>query len=155
MLKTLFRKETPLQRHQRQIEDILKTLEMKPEDHRVELDDENELAWVVGRGSIRAGIRIFWDAEGGIGWFSVEAPLVRLPDDNLLPFYRKLLDLNGEYPGVTLQTRGDVVYLDCGRPLDGLDPTEAEEILHRVTGIADELDDLLAEEFDAPLYEPE
>lgn len=147
MSEALFRRESPLQRHRRQIEDILKALDLEPEDHRIATEDANLLLWSLGRGAIHTEISIRWDQRMQEGWFCVSAPLVRLPDRDLQAFYRRLLDLNAEIEGAALQTNEDTVCLRSARPLQGMDTLEAEDILERVTWNGEVLIQQLTREF--------
>ncbi len=147
MSEILFRRESPLQRHQRQIEDILKALELEPEDHRLATENPNLLLWSIVRGSTHAEISMRWDRRKQEGWFCVTAPLVHLPELDLLGFYRRLLDLNAEIEGAALHTRQDLVYLRSARPLQGMDTLEAGDVLERVTWNAESLKQRLASEF--------
>lgn len=147
MPKSLFHGESPLRIHQTQIENILRALDLEPVTERVETGDANELLWSIRRGSVQAGISVSWSERQQEGWFCVTAPLVRLPEQGLPAFYRRLLDLNGEIAGAALHTAGDTVYLKSARPLGGMDTLEAEDILERVTATAEALHDQLVEEF--------
>ncbi len=123
------------------------------------LDDEEDDFGIDDDGDviIRKGSAHVW-VEFGIdddldGWVVIHSPLVRLPDDNLLPFYRKLLDLNNDPSQFgALSTNRDIVVLRRTIPVNGLD---AEAFIFNVSVLcaeADALDDVLMEEFGAPRF---
>jgi len=147
MSEILFRRESPLQRHQRQIEDILKALELEPEDHRIATENPSLLLWSIVRGSTQAEISMRWNQRKQEGWFCVTAPLVRLPESDLVSFYRRLLDLNAQTEGAAMHIEQDTVYLRSARPLLGMDTLEAGDVLERVTWNAETLRQKLASEF--------
>jgi hypothetical protein len=77
---------------------------------------------------------------------------MHLPMSNLLPLYRRLLELNLQLTAAAIGVHLDVVYVFSERPLDGLDGAEANTIINLVSGYADELDDKLVTEFGGRLY---
>lgn len=145
-----------LESHRRQVLDLLASLGLEATERCLEDEGSTELVWVVRHGSAVIVVRLLWEEEEGeeAGWFRLSSPLVFLPEKNVLPFYRRLLELNAELPGVALSVNGPVVELSGERPLAGMDREEAGELLHRVAACADKLDDMLAEEFGAPFWRP-
>lgn len=145
-----------LESYRRQVVDLLGRLGLEASERCREDEEEGstELVWVVRHGSAVVFVRLLWEEEEKAGWFRLSSPLVFLPEKNLLPFYRRLLELNAELPGVALSVQGPVVELAGERPLAGMEGAEAEELLHRVAACADKLDDMLAEDFGAPFWRP-
>lgn len=83
--------------------------------------------------------------------FLVYAPIMDLPSDRdlILPLYRLLLELNNrfELSIAKFGLHGDTIFLSAMRPVDGLDPTEVEDMVRWVSGLADDIDDRLLVEF--------
>ncbi len=75
--------------------------------------------------------------------------IVKLPNDNLLPFYRKLLELNNYYTVIKLSIKGNQVWLLGQRECKGLDEVEAKRLIDNVRLVADDIDDKLMKEFNA------
>src|SRR5215212_1243460 len=67
--------------------------------------------------------------QEGAGYLQVLSPILHLPMTNLLPLYRRLLELNLQLTNAALGVHLDVVYVFSERPLDGLDAVEANSII--------------------------
>jgi len=81
------------------------------------------------------------------------SPIVKLPSDNLLAFYRRLLELNFEGGGqAAIGVDHDTVHVCATRDVDGLG-SELAEVILAVGYMADNLDDYLHDEFGAPLFD--
>lgn len=106
--------------------------------------------WNFKRGS--ALIEIYIAVHEGTGYLQVLSPLMHLPQANLLPLYRRLLEINLQITAAALGVHNDVVYVFHERPLEGLIAEEANTIINTVAGYADDLDDKLVQEFGGRLY---
>jgi hypothetical protein len=63
----------------------------------------------------------------------VHSPVVEMPRQNLLPFYRRLLELNLDgLSGPALGITENLVILTVGRPTDDLDPGELMWMIHAI-----------------------
>ena len=92
----------------------------------------------------------------GIPYVDFLSPIVKLPSDNLLPFYRRLLELNFDAGGqIAIGVHYDTVCIHAMRTIEGLTEEGLEEVMAVVGGAADDLDDYLHEEFGAPFFDPE
>ncbi len=149
-----FRKQQPnitpdnIRPHIATVEQILSALGIDPA--RAQLNVENGYGWSFRRGS--AIIEVYVSQKDGLGYLQVLAPIIHLPDKGLLQLYRRLLELNLQLVNASLGVYLDVVYVFNERPLTGLDPEEANHIITQVAAYADELDDLLVEEFGGRMY---
>jgi hypothetical protein len=76
---------------------------------------------------------------------------VKVPQSSLIPFYRRLLELNDTSLGVklTILSNSDQVYATFERDIKGMDYTEMVETIADVEWWADYFDDLLIREFGA------
>jgi len=137
----------PLEFSARAVEQILAQIGVDAAAAR--MDVESGYGWNFLRGS--ALIEVYLSPEER-GYLQVLAPIMHLPPSNLLPLYRRLLELNLELTNAALGLHEDVVYLYHERLLDGLDAGEADVIIRRLARVADELDDALVEEFGGRLY---
>ncbi len=113
------------------------------------MDVDSGYGWHFLRGS--ALIEVYVTPEER-GYLQVLAPIMHLPPGNLLPLYRRMLELNLELTNAALGLHEDVVYLYHERILEGLDASEADVIIWRLARVADELDDALVAEFGGRLY---
>lgn len=131
----------------RTVEDILASIGVDAAAARMAV--ESGYGWNFLRGS--ALIEVYLTPEDW-GFLQVLSPIMHLPQSNLLALYRRLLELNLELTNAALGVHEDVVYLYHERLLEGLDAVEADAVLRRIAGVADELDDVLVEEFGGRLY---
>lgn len=109
---------------------------------------------IIKHGSAHLMVEIVFDDQGD-GYVSLESPLVYMPTSSLLPFYRRLLDMNDE--NVTfgaLATRGNVVLLIATIPMVGLDEEGFGVWVFSVMEEADQLDDVLINEFGVRRFDP-
>ncbi len=137
----------PLEFSARAVEQILAQIGVDAAAAR--MDVESGYGWNFLRGS--ALIEVYLSPEER-GYLQVLAPIMHLPPSNLLPLYRRLLELNLELTNAALGLHEDVVYLYHERLLEGLDAGEADVIIRRLARVADELDDALVAEFGGRLY---
>jgi hypothetical protein len=137
-----------IQAHAGTVEQILATIGIEPQAAR--LDTEQGYGWSFRRGS--AIIEVYVAEQEGEGYLQVLSPILHLPDQNLLPLYRRLLELNLQLTNASIGLYLDVVYIFNERPLQGLDSVEANHIITQLAGYADELDNDLLHEFGGRLY---
>lgn len=137
----------PLAFSARAVESILAQIGVDASAARMQVD--TGYGWHFLRGS--ALIEVYVTPEER-GYLQVLAPMMHLPQSNLLPLYRRLLEINLELTNAALGLHEDVVYLYHERLLEGLDAGEADVIIRRLARVADELDDALVEEFGGRLY---
>ena len=100
----------------------------------------------VSRGSATIGINVI--EEQGVLLFL--SRIMKVPQENRLEFFRKLLELNylaTSDGAFALERETDTVCLRALRSIAGLDYEEFEDMLHTVASIADEWDDKLLEQF--------
>ena len=110
---------------------------------------ENGLGWVIEKGSASIFIIIAKNEFIDESTLEVFSPILKLPTQNILPFYRRCLELNRIMVGCALCVQKDQVMVLAERPLQGISYEEIESIVMSVANAADKLDDDLAEEFGA------
>lgn len=121
------------------------------------LDSEDTIEPVEGgiriqHGSVALIIKFIIDGEDGEAYVMITSPLVFLPKDNLLAFYRKLLDLNSALMIGSLSTDDKVVLLRRVIPVGGLDEKGLQQSVVWMCYEADKLVDDLNSEFHARKY---
>ncbi|MFQ6538181.1 MULTISPECIES: YbjN domain-containing protein [Aphanothece] len=79
----------------------------------------------------------------------IRSAILRLPDSNLLAFYRRCLELNRLLVGCSIGVDQDRVVVASERTLPELDTPGFMRMLLNVASAADQCDDDLAEEFGA------
>lgn len=142
-------KATPtLTQYARTVEGILAAMGVDPAQAR--LSTEQGYGWSFRRGS--AIIEIYVSEQHGEGYMQVLSPIMHLPHSGLLPLYRRLLELNLQLTNASIGVYYDVAYIFNERPLIGLDAEEANDIVSQIAGYADDLDNMLVNEFGGRLY---
>ena len=130
---------------------VLNVFDLKEGEHWRET--EEGFIFQSGSAAILVGFTVDEDGDPHI---AIHSPIVKLPSDNLLAFYRRLLEINWELHGrVTIGVGHDTVVVCAIRDIEGLNEIGLAEITGMVGSVADALDDALHEEFGAPFYEPE
>jgi len=141
-------KETTVKDCVGMVEDFLRGARLNPDNQRI--SDDDGLGWVVSRGS--ALIYILLNDRDGMHSLRIVSPIVYLPEENILPFYRKCLELNMGLFNCSLAASEDTVYVVHERPIAGLDAEEFEGTLSFLGSVADDLDNNLADEFGAKIF---
>lgn len=141
-------KETTVRDCINMIEDFLGKVGLNPKAQR--LPDRTTIGWWVQRGSVVVYIII--NRHEHLNTVRVVAPVVYLPEENILPLYRRCLEINMGLLNCALAVTDDQVVMVSERPIKGLDQHELEGIIDFLSGVADELDNKLEEEFNAPPY---
>lgn len=127
--------------YEKMVSDHLASLGLDPEKCR----HRPRRLWSAYRGSALIYTEIF--QIDNVNYLEVSCPIVTMPSKNLLPFYRRLLELNWKYMGVKFYIRDDSVYIGDNRELRGIDAGELKEMTNRVSYYADVLDEELIAEF--------
>jgi hypothetical protein len=135
-------------RAQKLVEDVLTTFGASPEKNRLDTKD-GSTAWGVMRGS--AEVMVFLNPahhDKEDNYLRMVSPIVRLPSENLLPLYRRILELNAkEVYGIAFGIINEDVVLVVERGTHDLDRSEVEEMLRNISAAADHYDDKLVTEF--------
>jgi hypothetical protein len=139
---------TQLEQYAAAVEQILPAIGIDPAQSR--LNTEQGFGWSFRRGS--ATIEVYVSQQNDVGYLQVLAPILHLPANGLLPLYRRLLELNLQLTNAALGVWLDVVYVFNERPLEGLDSTEANNIIGLIAEYADRLDNDLFNEFGGRMY---
>lgn len=146
--KTVQMKETTVKDCIRMVEGFFRKIGINPNSQR--LPQKDTFGWWIHRGS--AVIFIILNDHGGATTVRIVSPILYLPEEFILPFYRRCLEINMELLNCALGVTEDKVVVVSERPLTGLDPVEFESTLDYLSAVADDLDDKLANEFGAKLY---
>ena len=138
-----------LERQALNVEKILASIRVDPAQARM-AETQGGYGWSFQRGS--ALIEVYLAQQDEREYFQVLSPIMHLPPGNLLPFYRRLLELNLSLTNASLGVYLDVVYVFNERPVAGLDANEANFIITQIAEYADDLDNQLVNEFGGRLY---
>jgi hypothetical protein len=144
-------KEISVDDYARMVESLLEELGAEPKDCRLDLESKDVRGWNIKKGSAEIIILIALDDDND-PTIEVFSPILKLPSQNILPFYRKCLELNRYLIGCATCVTEDKVLVRAELPLGGLNLESIALMILNVAGAADQLDDELAEEFGARLY---
>jgi type III secretion system-like peptide-binding chaperone len=140
-------KEMTEQRCKEMVEDFLNAIGVDPNKSRLEGED---MGWHIVRGS--ALTYIFIGVYDDFKSLRIFSPILYLPEENILPFYRRCLEINFELINCAICVRENKVALVVERPLEGLDPEELEGMVEYMSRVADELDNKMSDEFGAKIF---
>lgn len=141
-------KETTVKDCITMIEKFFKKHRLNPNEHR--LQNPDTLGWWIQRGS--AVIYILLNQHESEATVRIMSPILFLPEEHILPFYRRCLELNMNLINCAFGAMDDKIALVTERPIMGLDDHELEGSLHYLSAVADDIDDKLASEFQAKMY---
>ncbi|MGQ9816535.1 MAG: YbjN domain-containing protein [bacterium] len=127
--------------YEKMVNDLLTSYGLDPEKCRHRL----KTLWSAYRGFALIYTEIF--TLDDIDYLEISCPIILLPSQNLLPFYRKLLEINCQLIGIKFLVRDQWVYIAEERELAKLDFEELKAMVERVSYTADRLDELLIDEF--------
>jgi hypothetical protein len=148
MAEEFERKEiTPKQATIDMIEKILKEWNIDP----AQVKDQKREMWYLVQGSAKFHIELFKFNKGpkigDVDCVEIGGVIMKLPQDNFLPLYRRLLELNATSVGVYFAVRNNLVMLLSTRELEGIDLSELKTMVDEVRHFSDYWDDILMEEF--------
>ena len=141
-------KETTVRECVGMVETFFKKYDINPNQQR--LPDRDTLGWWLQRGS--ALVYIILNQHDDTPTVRILSPILYLPENYILPFYRKCLELNIELINCAFAVADDKVVVISERPIDGLDQHELEGTIKYLSAVADDVDDKLASEFKARMY---
>lgn len=133
--------EVDIAYYEKMVNDLLTSFGLDPEKCR----HRPKTLWSAYRGSVLIYTEIF--KLDNVDYIEISCPIMLLPSRNLLPFYRKLLEINFQLMGIKFFVHDQWVYIAENRELLGLNFEELKAMEERVSYHADRLDEQLIEEF--------
>lgn len=106
--------------------------------------------WRIAAGSVSGFIFLIEDqANPQSSSIVIGFPVMKIPAEKVLPFYRRLLEYNYVLSGRAAFAINDsnLVILHAGRLILDLDASELRDLILRTASIADHYDDILLNEF--------
>jgi hypothetical protein len=107
--------------------------------------DDEQRCWRFNKGSIEIYVSLV--EIGGEYYVNVAAPVMAVPESRREEFFERLLEENAQRIAVKFSLRDAVVWLEINREMRGLGFDEARRALVRVAEVADELDEVLVNEY--------
>jgi len=135
------KKQINLQEYIDIINSVISDIGVNPD----EVFNKPELMWDLFKGSAEVIIHIFTIED--TYFIDVRSSVCPIPTTNVLPFYRKILELNQYYVALKFYVYKDWTWVSISRELVGMSKEEMAFNMNSVGNIADEWDDKLREEF--------
>lgn len=153
-LKAIFSEEKidTLEKAGKLVEGLLSSLGAKQEEAKIEMDEENQLGWLIQVGDIYLYIYIF-QMENNFLYIKMVSPLVYMPETNLLPFYRKLLEYNVDFHDIGFGVEKNVVMILAQRKIDYTSLEECRFIIEFIAKTGNLLNKELIKEFGSKPYQ--
>ena len=107
--------------------------------------DDEQHYWRFNKGSVKIYLSLL--DIGGEYYVNVAAPIMAVPESRREEFFERLLQENAQRIAVKFSVRDAVVWLEINREMKGLGFDEAQRALVRVAEVADELDEVLVNEY--------
>ncbi len=123
------------------IETVIRRVGLEP----AECYNDEQGCWRFYKGS--ADIFISLVDIAGEYYVNIAAPIMAVPRARREELFERLLEENAQRIAVKFSLREDVVWLEINREMAGLGFDEAMRALIRVAEVADELDEVLVNEF--------
>ena len=144
-------KEQPLSDHVKFIQEILGDMGIGNDYKEISKQDGGGYVFekFAGSAGFYIGLRRNETLKANTIFFM--APILRIPQDNQLEFYKKCLELNDAMVGCALSLDNDIVRVVADRELMGLDEVEFKAMMHSVALSANDLDDRLSAAFGAQM----
>ena len=110
-------------------------------------DNQDLSAWSLSRGSAPLLVIVFKDPN--FPFIRVLSHIVKMPEqDQVGPLLHYCMIKNTNCPAtIGLDSNASEIIVQSGRPIEGLDKEELDGMMACVSGVADDLDNELAEKF--------
>jgi hypothetical protein len=107
--------------------------------------NDEQHCWRFAKGSVDIFVSLL--DIGGEPYVNFAAPIMAVPQSRREEFFERLLEENAHRIAVKFSVREGVVWLEINREMKGLGFDEAVRSLVRVAEVADELDQVLVNEY--------
>ncbi|RPJ09002.1 MAG: hypothetical protein EHM28_02780 [Spirochaetaceae bacterium] len=129
------------------VEQLLKEWNIDP----ASVKDPDKNLWYLMQGSAKFHIELFkfnkGPSKGDVDCIEIGGTIMKLPQENFLPLYRRLLDLNATSVGLYFAIRKNLVLLLATHETTGLEYGEFKLLVDEVRYFSDHWDDILMQEF--------
>jgi hypothetical protein len=140
------KQESNLKTCQKMVEAVVRELGLDPVASRLETTEPGRIAWGLRCGS--AAVYVFLQPGEQENYIQVVSPVMKIPESNILPLYRRLLELNAEtLSGVAFGVKGEDIVLSIDRTTTDIDRSEVASMITLIGEYSDRYDDELVSEF--------
>jgi len=153
-LKSIFSDEKvdTLEKAAKLVEGLLGSLGAKHEEARIDMDEANQLGWLIRVGDIYLYIYIF-QLENNLLYIKMVSPIVYMPEGNVLPFYRKLLEYNVDLHDVGFGVERNLAMMLAQRKIEFTSFEECRFIIEYIAKIGNEVNKEMIKEFGCKPYQ--
>ena len=141
-------KQVPIHECVSMLEKLFKQFDVNLSE--VKIDDSH--TWWIERENSGLYVKIDENEILECPTLEVTSPILKLPARNILPFYRKCLELNSILVGCAITVCEDRILITSERSLRGLDYQEVEDMVVSVASFADSVIEEVSEEFSAKIF---
>jgi len=134
------------------ISELLESMGTSHDEAKIEVDSKDMLGWMVNVGNVSLYIYVF-KSEDGVIYLKVISPLVFLPEKNILPFYRTLLETNMYLNGYTIGVEKNMITLMSVRRIENLKIEESKKMIEQMAKLTLDISEKLVEDFKAVKFE--
>lgn len=136
------------------MESLLDSMGTNNEEAKIEMDNKDMQGWMVKVGSAYIFIYILKSDDLKM-YFKVLSPVCFMPEKNIIPFYRFLLETNMFIGGYALGVEKNIVMLQSLKRLDNLELEDAKKAIEQIAKLSGEISIKSVDEFKARYYELE
>lgn len=134
------------------IQGLLESMGTSHEEAKLETENKDMLGWVINFGNSILYIYVY-KSDNGVIYLKVISPLTLLPEKNILPFYRTLLETNMYLNGYIIGVEKNMAILMSIIKIQNIDSEEARKMVEQIAKLTLDISDKLIEEFSAVRFE--
>ena len=156
LLKKLFEheEEINLEKADNIVKELLESMGTNHKDAQMDIEDKNMLGWAISVNDIIIYIYIFQSDEKTL-FIKFVSPIMYIPNENILPFYRKLLEVNNILHDIGFSIENNLVLMFAERRIDLTSIEESKYIILYLARIAKDIALPISEEFNAKIFKEE
>ena len=136
------------------IKDMLKSIGADENDAQIDTGNDSMLGWAIGVNTIFIYIYLF-KGDDGFLYVRIVSPVMYLPSENIMAFYRSLLEKNLFLHDIGFAAEENMILLMAQRRIDMTTLDECRFILGYLAEAGDKLAKEISEEFSTELFEME
>ena len=100
----------------------------------------------------RTALFINLSDHDGLAIMRITSPILFMPPEDLLPFYRRILELNAQAPGISLGMERDVVCVYAQQVLDGITSSTVNMLMDATFKALEILPEMIIYEFQSTRF---
>lgn len=134
------------------IQDLLSSLGTSHEESKMEMESKDMLGWMITIGNVYVYIYVFRADDKKI-YLKIVSPVVFLPEKNILPFYRSLLEANIYLNGFSVGVEKNLALILRVKRVEEVGIEEAKKLVEQTAKISLDMSEKLIDDFKAVKFE--